>query len=192
MFLMPIFLVSLTESIGDLTATSSVSRQPVEGVEYGKRLRGGIVADGVNTVLASLFGSFPNTTFSQNNAVIRITGVASRRIGLVLSLLLIMMGSVPLISAGFLQIPGSVINGATIFLFGMIAVTGFGLAVKADPVSGYKVLIGSSLCAFLLAGLPRLLEMLSITLPEYAAIIMGFPVATGIVIAILLTRVFQN
>ena len=190
--LMPIFLVSLTESIGDLTATSSVSRQPVEGVEYGQRLRGGIVADGVNTVLASLFGSFPNTTFSQNNAVIRITGVASRRVGLVLSLLLIMMGSVPLISAGFLQIPGSVINGATIFLFGMIAVTGFGLAVKADPVSGYKVLIGSSLCAFLLAGLPRLLEMLSITLPEYAAIIMGFPVATGIVIAILFTRVFQN
>ena len=190
--LMPIFVVSLTESIGDLTATSSVSRQPVEGVEYGQRLRGGIVADGVNTVLASLFGSFPNTTFSQNNAVIRITGVASRRVGLVLSLLLIMMGSVPLISAGFLQIPGSVINGATIFLFGMIAVTGFGLAVKADPVSGYKVLIGSSLCAFLLAGLPRLLEMLSITLPEYAAIIMGFPVATGIVIAILFTRVFQN
>ena len=190
--LMPIFVVSLTESIGDLTATSSVSRQPVEGVEYGQRLRGGIVADGVNTVLASLFGSFPNTTFSQNNAVIRITGVASRRVGLVLSLLLIMMGSVPLISAGFLQIPGSVINGATIFLFGMIAVTGFGLAVKADPVSGYKVLIGSSLGAFLLAGLPRLLEMLSITLPEYAAIIMGFPVATGIVIAILFTRVFQN
>ena len=74
----------------------------------------------------------------------------------------------------------------------MIAVTGFGLAAKADPVSGYKVLIGSSLCAFLLAGLPRLLEMLSITLPEYAAIIMGFPVATGIVIAILFTRVFQN
>ena len=190
--LMPIFVVSLTESIGDLTATSSVSRQPVEGVEYGQRLRGGIVADGVNTVLASLFGSFPNTTFSQNNAVIRITGVASRRVGLVLSLLLVMMGSVPLISAGFLQIPGSVINGATIFLFGMIAVTGFGLAVNADPVSGYKVLLGSSLCAFLLAGLPRLLEMLSITLPEYAAIIMGFPVATGIVIAILLTRVFRN
>ena len=190
--LMPIFVVSLTESIGDLTATSSVSRQPVEGVEYGQRLRGGIVADGVNTVLASLFGSFPNTTFSQNNAVIRITGVASRRVGLVLSLLLVMMGSVPLISAGFLQIPGSVINGATIFLFGMIAVTGFGLAVNADPVSGYKVLLGSSLCAFLLAGLPRLLEMLSITLSEYAAIIMGFPVATGIVIAILLTRVFRN
>ena len=190
--LMPIFVVSLTESIGDLTATSSVSRQPVEGVEYGQRLRGGIVADGVNTVLASLFGSFPNTTFSQNNAVIRITGVASRRVGLVLSLLLVMMGSVPLISAGFLQIPGSVINGATIFLFGMIAVTGFGLAVNADPVSGYKVLIGSSLCAFLLAGLPRLLEMLSITLPEYAAIIMGFPVATGILIAILLMRVFRN
>ena len=189
--LMPIFLVSLTESIGDLTATSSVSQRPVEGAEYGQRLRGGIVADGLNTVLASLFGSFPNTTFSQNNAVIRITGVASRHVGLVLSILLIIMGSIPLISAGFLQIPGSVINGATIFLFGMIAITGLGLAVTADPVYGSKVLIGSTLCAFVLAGLPQLLNLFHINLPEYAAIIMGFPVATGILIAIILTRVFR-
>ena len=108
--LMPIFLVSLTESIGDLTATSSVSQRPIEGEEYVQRLRGGVVADGLNTVLAALFGSFPNTTFSQNNAVIRITGVASRRVGLVLAVLLIIIGSIPLISAGFLQIPGSVIN----------------------------------------------------------------------------------
>ena len=102
------------------------------------------------------------------------------------------MGSIPLISAGFLQIPGSVINGATLFLFGMIAVTGFGLAVKADPVSGYKVLIGSTLCAFMLTGLPQLLIVLSIELPQYAAIIMGFPVATGILIAIILTRVIRS
>ena len=190
--LMPIFLVSLTESIGDLTATSSVSQRPIEGEEYVQRLRGGVVADGLNTVLAALFGSFPNTTFSQNNAVIRITGVASRRVGLVLAVLLIIMGSIPLISAGFLQIPGSVINGATLFLFGMIAVTGFGLAVKADPVSGYKVLIGSTLCAFMLTGLPQLLNVLSIELPQYAAIIMGFPVATGILIAIILTRVIRS
>ena len=189
--LMPIFLVSLTESIGDLTATSSVSQRPIEGEEYVQRLRGGVVADGLNTVLAALFGSFPNTTFSQNNAVIRITGVASRRVGLVLAVLLIIMGSIPLISAGFLQIPGSVINGATLFLFGMIAVTGFALAVKADPVSD-KVLIGSTLCAFMLTGLPQLLNVLSIELPQYAAIIMGFPVATGILIAIILTRVIRS
>jgi xanthine/uracil permease len=109
----------------------------------------------------------------------------------VLSILLIIMGSIPLISAGFLQIPGSVINGATIFLFGMIAITGLGLAVKADPVYGSKVLIGSTLCAFMLAGLPQLLNLFHINLPEYAAIIMGFPVATGILIAIILTRVFR-
>ena len=50
--LLPIFLVSLTETIGDITATSSVSAQPIEGPVYMDRLRGGVMADGVNTMLA--------------------------------------------------------------------------------------------------------------------------------------------
>ena len=69
--LLPIFLVSLTETIGDITASSSVSGLPIEGESYLNRLRGGVMADGVNTMLASVLGAFPNTTFSQNNAVIR-------------------------------------------------------------------------------------------------------------------------
>ena len=96
--LLPIFLVSLTETIGDITATSSVSAQPIEGPVYMDRLRGGVMADGVNTMLAAFLGAFPNTTFSQNNAVIAITGVASRRIGLVLAILLVLVGSIPLVS----------------------------------------------------------------------------------------------
>ena len=48
--LLPIFLVSLTETIGDITASSSVSGLPIEGESYLERLRGGVMADGVNTV----------------------------------------------------------------------------------------------------------------------------------------------
>ncbi|MEC8491624.1 MAG: solute carrier family 23 protein, partial [Pseudomonadota bacterium] len=93
--LLPIFLVSLTETIGDITATSLVSKQPIKGKEYFVRLRGGVLGDGFNTILASLLGAFPNTTFSQNNAVIRLTGIASRQVGYLLALFLIVLGSIP-------------------------------------------------------------------------------------------------
>lgn len=42
-----IFLLSVFEAVGDLTATAMVSDQPIEGEEYTKRLRGGVLADGL-------------------------------------------------------------------------------------------------------------------------------------------------
>lgn len=183
--LMPIFLVSLTETIGDITATSLVSKQPIEGPEYFERLRGGVLGDGFNTILASLFGAFPNTTFSQNNAVIRLTGIASRRVGYLLAGLLILLGSVPMVSALVMDIPGSVLNATTAFLFALIAYTGFGIVRLNAHVSGLRVLIISVLGAFGLTFVPGAALALGAELPAYAGILMSFPVATGALIAIL-------
>ena len=41
-----------------------------------KRIKGGVLADGLNSAIAAVFNSFPNSTFSQNNGVILLTGVA--------------------------------------------------------------------------------------------------------------------
>lgn len=90
MFLiMPIFLVSAMESIGDITATNNLSGLPTGGHDYWQRMRGGILAGGVNSFIASIFCTFPNTTFSQNNGVIRLTGVASRHVGLYVAAFLV-------------------------------------------------------------------------------------------------------
>lgn len=40
-------------------------------------------------MLAAVFGAFPTTSFSQNNGVIQLTGVASRRVGLWIALFLV-------------------------------------------------------------------------------------------------------
>lgn len=57
-----IFLLSVFEAVGDLTATAMVSEQPIEGEEYTKRLRGGVLADGLVSVIATALGSLPLTT----------------------------------------------------------------------------------------------------------------------------------
>ena len=189
--LLPIFLVSLTETIGDITATSLVSKQPIKGKEYFVRLRGGVLGDGFNTILASLLGAFPNTTFSQNNAVIRLTGIASRQVGYLLALFLIVLGSIPAVSSLVVNIPGSVLNSTTAFLFAMIAYTGLEIVRAHAKQKGLRVLIVSICGAFGLIFLPQLLLSLGIETPAYASILMGFPVATGALIAIVADKLIH-
>jgi xanthine permease XanP len=119
-----LYLITTIESIGDLTATSMVSNEPIEGDLYVKRVAGGVLGDGFNSFLAGLFNTFPNTTFSQNNGVIQLTGVASRYIGYYIAGLLMILGIFPMIGGVFKLMPDAVLGGGTIIMFGTIAAAG--------------------------------------------------------------------
>jgi len=73
--------VSTAETIGDVTMSCAASKLPVKGDDFESRVQGGLLADGFNSLLACLFTSPPNTTFSQNNGVIQLTRCASRSAG---------------------------------------------------------------------------------------------------------------
>jgi xanthine permease XanP len=119
-----IYLITAVESIGDLTATSMISRQPVEGDKYMQRIKGGVLADGINSALAGIFCTFPNTTFSQNNGVIQLTGVASRYVAFFIAGIFVFLGLSPLLAGVFRIMPEPVLGGATILMFGTVAVAG--------------------------------------------------------------------
>ena len=184
--LTPIYFVTMAEAIGDLTATSMLSRQPTTGAPYWRRVRGGVMADGLNSVIAAGFGTFPNTTFSQNNGVIRLTGVASRAVGLAVAALLVVLGTLPGFANLFQWIPGGVLHAATGLLFAMIAITGLRL-LEAQPNRRrtLTMLIVCTLAAFALTQLPPLLAGVGVTLPPWAALLFGFPVASGALLALL-------
>ncbi|MBE8378397.1 xanthine permease XanP, partial [Leptospira borgpetersenii serovar Hardjo-bovis] len=86
--LMPVFMITSLETLGDLAATSHASEQPVSGPLYMKRLKGGVLANGLNSFVSAVFNTFPNSCFGQNNGVIQLTGVASRYVGFVVALML--------------------------------------------------------------------------------------------------------
>ncbi len=119
-----IYLITAVESIGDLTATSMISRQPVQGDIYMQRIKGGVLADGINSALAGIFCTFPNTTFSQNNGVIQLTGVASRYVAFFIAGIFVVLGLSPILAGVFRIMPEPVLGGATILMFGTVAVAG--------------------------------------------------------------------
>ena len=126
-----IYLVSLLEAMGDMTATSQLSGLPTRGTAYWLRLRGGIFADGLTSVLSALFGSFPSTTYAQNNGVIQITGVASRHIGKWMALFLALLGLFPPVARWVTAMPPAVLGGMALLLFGLVAVSGLRLIMGA-------------------------------------------------------------
>ena len=119
-----LYMITTIESIGDLTATSAVSGEPIEGPTYIRRIKGGVLGDGVNSLIAAVFNTFPNTTFSQNNGVIQLTGVGSRYIGFFIAGILVILGLLPIVGGIFQAMPQPVLGGATIIMFGSIAFAG--------------------------------------------------------------------
>lgn len=144
------------------------------------------MAGGVSSALATLVGSFPSTTFSQNNGVIQLTGVASRYVGLFIAAMLILLGAWPAFTALFQAIPGGVLHGATGLLFAMIALVGWRLVnMQPDGARARIMLVVCTLTAFALSYLPALFSTVNVTVPEYLAMLLNFPVATGVLLAML-------
>ena len=186
LLLMPIFLITLTEAVGDLTATAMLSGEPVRGPRYWLRIKGGVLADGFNSVLASLLGTFPNTTFGQTNAVIQLTGVASRYVGLIVAVLLVFLGLFPVAAATFQALPAGVLYGGTTLMFSLIAVAGFRVLRMQTNVTRSFVILGvAALVSFSLTLVPGVVREQGLWIPEYLAMLLGFPVASGALLAAL-------
>ncbi|MDA7747090.1 purine permease [Psychromonas sp.] len=127
-----IYLITAIETSGDITANCMISKQPIKGESYLKRIKQGILGDGVNSLIAGVFNTFPNTTFSQNNGVIQLTGIASRYIGVWIGGILIVVGLFPHIGALFRAVPNSVLGGATLIMFGTVAIAGIKILMHVE------------------------------------------------------------
>lgn len=130
---MAVFIICACEAIGDITATCDVSRLEVEGRTYESRIQGGVLADGLNGILAALMTITPVTTFAQNNGVIALTRCANRTAGFCCCFFLILMGVFAKIGASLVAIPSAVLGGMTTFLFCAVAVSGIAIIARGVP-----------------------------------------------------------
>lgn len=119
-----IYLVSLLEAMGDITATSQLSGLRADGDDHWRRLRGGVMADGLTSLVSGLFGALPSTTYAQNNGVIQVTGVASRHIAWIVATLFLLLGLIPQVAAWVTAMPAPVFSALALVLFGLVAAAG--------------------------------------------------------------------
>lgn len=122
--LLAVYIVLAMEAIGDITATCDVSRLQVDGPMFDSRIQGGVLADGLNGILAGLCTITPMSVFAQNNGVIALTRCANRRAGYACCFWLLVMGIFAKFAAALVAIPSAVLGGMTTFLFASVATSG--------------------------------------------------------------------
>ena len=158
-----IFVITAIEAYGDITANSLISGEPVKGERFIKRASGGILADGMNSMLAGIFNSFPNSVFAQNNGIIQLTGVASRYVGYYIAGMLMILGLFPAIGRVFSLIPEPVLGGA-LLMFGTVAAAGIQI-IASQRIGRKEVLVIALSLSFGLSVelVPEVLDKMSIT-----------------------------
>ncbi|WP_185154002.1 nucleobase:cation symporter-2 family protein [Dysgonomonas sp. ZJ709] len=127
-----IYFITSIEAYGDITANSMIGGEPIEGPKFLKRAQGGVLADGVNSMIAGVFNSFPNSIFAQNNGLIQLTGVASRYIGYYIAGFLVILSAFPFVGGVFSLMPEPVLGGATLLMFGTVAASGVRIIASQD------------------------------------------------------------
>lgn len=125
--LLAVYIILACEAIGDITATCDVSRLDVEGGLFDSRIQGGLLADGLNGLVAGLATITPMSTYAQNNGVIALTRCANRKAGYAACSFLIIMGIFAKFAAALVAIPSAVLGGMTTFLFCAVAVSGMSI-----------------------------------------------------------------
>lgn len=184
-----IYLVTSLEAIGDVTATSKLSNQPVDGPQWMQRIKGGVLVNGANSLLAGLFNTFPSSVFAQNNGVIQLTGVASRYVGIWIAALLILLGLFPAVAGVIQAVPQAVLGGAVMVMFGAVAASGINILSSIHLDRRALLIIAISLALGLgVAQVPQILEHL----PELFKNIFSSGVATGGIAALILNVVLPE
>ena len=138
----PACIVVLAEHISHLIVTGKITESDLM---ENPGLHRSLLGDGVSNVLSGFAGSPPNTTYGENIGVMAITRVYSVWIIRGAALLAIAFSLIGKVSAAISTIPGPVMGGITMLLYGVIAVQGFRMFVeqKVDFSKNSNMVLGA-------------------------------------------------
>lgn len=102
-----LYIINSVQAIGDLTATTTggLDREPTP-----QELSGGIIGNGLGSMLGACIGGLPTATFSQNVGIVNTTKVVARKVFLMAAGLIVVAGLVPKFASLLTTIPACVLD----------------------------------------------------------------------------------
>jgi uracil-xanthine permease len=119
LLVLPAVIALIAENTGHVKAVAEMT-----GHDLDPYMGRAIAADGVGTALASSVGGSPTTTYAENIGVMAATRVYSTAAYYVAALVAILFGLSPKFGALVAAVPGGVLGGITVVLYGMIGLLG--------------------------------------------------------------------
>ncbi|MDH5287754.1 MAG: NCS2 family nucleobase:cation symporter [Betaproteobacteria bacterium] len=115
----PVAIILVAENLGHVKAVAAMT-----GRDLDRYMGRAFVGDGVATVVAGYAGGTGVTTYAENIGVMAVTKIYSTLVFVVAALIAIVLGFSPKFGALIQTIPGPVLGGVSIVVFGLIAVAG--------------------------------------------------------------------
>lgn len=127
LMILPAALVLIPEHIGHLMVTGNIVKKDLikdPGLDRS------LFSNGISTIISSLVGSTPNTTYGENIGVLAITRVYSVWVIGGAAVFAIVLSFCGKLAALIQTIPSPVMGGISLLLFGIIAVSGLRILVE--------------------------------------------------------------
>ena len=116
---LPVVIALIAENAGHVKAVGEMT-----GESLDDRLGTAIAADGAGSMLSTAVGGPPNTTYSENIGVMAATRVYSTAAYWAAAGFALLFGLCPKFGAIVAAVPGGVLGGITVILYGMIGLLG--------------------------------------------------------------------
>ena len=123
-----VMIVVMIESTGMFLALGDLTGRKVTQ----PMLSAGLRTDGLGTLIGGIFNTFPYTSFSESIGLVGVTGIKSRFVCVMGGAILLVLGLVPKMGALVEALPTSVLGGAGLVMFGMVAATGIRILAAVD------------------------------------------------------------
>ena len=115
----PVAIILVAENLGHVKAVAGMT-----GRDLDPYIGRAFVGDGLATMLSGSVGGTGVTTYAENIGVMAVTKIYSTLVFVAAALVAIVLGFSPKFGALIHTIPGPVLGGASVVVFGLIAVAG--------------------------------------------------------------------
>lgn len=150
--------------------------------------RKGVLADGLGIALAGGLGTFGTNTSSANVALVVATGVASRRIAVVIAILLMLLGLLPKLGTLLALMPRPVTAAALVFTTCFLLVNGMQMITSRMMDMRRTLVIGLATVAGLTI---EVFPAVARAVPGGMAPLFGSSLVFGTLVALLLNLLFR-
>lgn len=127
--LAPISIVTFMEHLGDITTNGAVCGK---NFMADPGLHCTLFGDGVALIIAGFLGGPPVTTYGENTGVLALTQNYNPKVLLIAAIYSLCLGIISKFGGILASVPGPVIGGASMIMFGMIASMGLKVLVDAQ------------------------------------------------------------
>ena len=144
--LLPVFvvitLVGGVKNIGDSVAIQGASRRRPRVTDF-RLVQGALNTNGLGILLSGIAGTPPTTVYSSTSvSLANLTGVASRRVGVVIGVGLVGLALLPKLPAVLLTIPSPVMGAYLLTAIGLLFVGGVATVIQGGLDAQKALVVG--------------------------------------------------